>query len=179
MPETRLFGLHGLFIEAQRRSDAAGARQVAEDAVKDDPASGWAAQAVLDFRCMERDWAGALRGARFQPEEPADRQADLPARASAVLLTARALTSGDRDATLADLSEAIRLAPGLVPAAALAGRLIAEAGRMRRACRILEAAWCINPHPDLADDLRECALRRLWRAIGLPAWRRWPAPHPG
>ena len=45
----------------------------------------------------------------------------------------------------------MKLAPGLVPAAALAGRLLAEAGEMRKASRILEAAWRANPHPDLAE----------------------------
>jgi HemY protein len=47
--------------------------------------------------------------------------------------------------------EAVKLEPTLVPAAALAGRLLGEAGDMRRAARIVEAAWKANPHPDLAD----------------------------
>src|SRR5204863_8598387 len=47
--------------------------------------------------------------------------------------------------------EATKLAPTLVPAAALAGRLLAEAGETRKAARIIIAAWRSNPHPDLAD----------------------------
>src|SRR5262249_2433812 len=43
--ETRLLGLHGLFVEAQRRSDHAAARAVAEEAVRANPAAGRAAQA--------------------------------------------------------------------------------------------------------------------------------------
>jgi HemY protein len=39
----------------------------------------------------------------------------------------------------------------LVPAAALAGRLLGEAGELRQAGRIIETAWKANPHPDLAD----------------------------
>ena len=45
--DTRLLGLHGLFVEAQRRGDMVAARALAEDAVKADPALAWAAQAVL------------------------------------------------------------------------------------------------------------------------------------
>jgi HemY protein len=45
----------------------------------------------------------------------------------------------------------VRLAPTLIPAAALAGRLLGELGDLRRAARIVEAAWKANPHPDLAD----------------------------
>ncbi len=38
-----------------------------------------------------------------------------------------------------------------MPAAALAGRLLGEAGELRKAARIVEAAWHANPHPDLAE----------------------------
>ena len=47
--------------------------------------------------------------------------------------------------------EAMKLAPGLVPAAELAGRLLSEAGERRKAGKIIEAAWKINPHPELAE----------------------------
>ena len=69
------------------------------------------------------------------------------------MLAARALSLGDRDrATACEVAvEAVKLCPGLVPAATLAGRLLAEAGEPRKAGRVLEAAWRENPHPDLAD----------------------------
>jgi HemY protein len=47
--------------------------------------------------------------------------------------------------------EAVRLAPTLAPAAVLAARLLAEAGELRKAGRIVEKAWRANPHPDLAE----------------------------
>src|SRR5215510_12749297 len=40
--DTRLLGLHGLFIEAQRRRDVAAARLYAEEAAKSAPAPAWA-----------------------------------------------------------------------------------------------------------------------------------------
>jgi len=167
---TRMLGLHGLFVEARRRNDPAAARAVAEDAVRANPAAGWAAQAVLDFRCMAGDWAGGLAALDSQMKSGL---IDKPAyrRGRAVLLTARALSSGDRDAALADVTEAVKLAPGLVPAAALAGRLLAEAGKPRPASRIVQAAWRINPHPDLAETYAnvrpgESARERLARVQG-------------
>ena len=70
-----------------------------------------------------------------------------------MLLTARALAAeeGDRDAARGFAVDAAKLAPDLVPAAALAGRLLAEAGDARKAGKLLEAAWRANPHPDLAE----------------------------
>ena len=150
--DTKLFGLHGLFIEAQRRNDPAAARQYAEEAAKASPSLAWAGQAVLEFRCRDGDWSGALailernrRGGLVH--------ADAFRRQRAVLLTARALSLKDRDAgTASELAQdAAKLCLGLVPAVALAGRLLAEAGEQRKAVRILEAGWRESPHPDIAN----------------------------
>jgi HemY protein len=74
-------------------------------------------------------------------------------RQRAVLLTARALEmqETDRDNATAAALEAVKLAPTLVPAVALAGALLAEAGDLRKAGRMIERAWKANPHPDLAE----------------------------
>src|SRR5262249_56591598 len=74
-------------------------------------------------------------------------------RQRAVLLTARAIAAEETDPTGArSLSlEAVKLEPTFVPAAAFAGRLLGEAGDLRRAGRTVQAAWKANPHPDLAE----------------------------
>ena len=76
-----------------------------------------------------------------------------------------------RRARLCDRCD-VKLAPDLVPAAALAGRLLAESGERRKAARILEAAWKANPHPDLAETyahvrLSDSARDRLSRMQAL------------
>src|SRR5476651_1522341 len=148
--DTKLLGLRGLYIEAQRRDDAQAARLAAEEAGKVSPAPAWAGQAVLDYRCAAADWAGALDAldAMKGTLEKAGYR-----RQRAVLLTARALALEeiDRDASRAAVLEAVKLAPDLVPAAALAGRRLAEAGETRKARKILEKAWTISPHPDIAE----------------------------
>jgi HemY protein len=68
--------------------------------------------------------------------------------------------------------DALKLEPTLVPAAELAGRLLGEAGELRRASRIIEKAWAANPHPDLAETyahLRpgDSARERLTRVQAL------------
>jgi HemY protein len=150
--DTRLFGLHGLFVEAQRRQDPATARLIAEEAARGDTGPAWAAHAVLNFRCAAGDWTGALeRLGRNQRSGLIDKAAY--ARQRAVLLTARALAAEPIDRAGARMLAlgALKLAPTLVPAAALAGRLLGEAGELRQAARIIETAWNANPHPDLAD----------------------------
>jgi HemY protein len=95
-------------------------------------------------------------------------------RQRAVLLTARALAAEEesRDTARTLAVDATKLAPDLVPAAALAGRLLAEGGERRKAGRILEAAWKANPHPDLAETyahvrLSDSARDRLSRMQAL------------
>ncbi|MDP2411194.1 MAG: heme biosynthesis HemY N-terminal domain-containing protein [Pseudolabrys sp.] len=148
--DTKLLGLRGLYVEAQRRDDPNAARQVAEQAVKADPALTWAGQAVLDDRCAAGDWAGALTALEHTKgtQDKTDYQ-----RKRAVLLTARAieLEDSDRDASRAAVLEAVKLAPDLVPAAALAGRRLTESNEQRKARRILDKAWALNPHPDIAE----------------------------
>ena len=148
--DTKLLGLRGLYVEAQRRDDVAAARLVAEEAAKVAPSLAWAGQAMLDHHCAAADWAGALAALDHMKgalEKAAYR------RQRAVLLTARAqaLEDIERDAARKLVLEAVKLAPDLVPAAALAGRRLAESGEWRKARKILEAAWTINPHPDVAE----------------------------
>jgi len=165
--DTKLLGLRGLYIEAQRRNDAPGARRVAEEAAKVAPGLPWAGQAVLDDRCAASDWAGALEALDHMKSALA--KPDYR-RKRAVLLTARAqaLADIDRDGARAAVLEAVKLAPDLVPAAAMAGRRLAESNDWRKARKILETAWTANPHPDIAEAyanlrLGDSARERLTR----------------
>ena len=69
-----------------------------------------------------------------------------------MLLTAQAqaLEDADADKALELAQEAHRLAPDLVPAAAIAGRVLAARGNTPRAARVLLKTWRLSPHPDLA-----------------------------
>ena len=173
--DTRLLGLRGLFIEAQRADDAGAAALIAEEALKLKPASTWASHAVLGFRCAQGDWDGALN---ILDNDLASGLIDKTAwrRRRGVLLTARALEleKVDRDQSRDSAMEAVKLAPTLVPAAVLAAKFESEAHQVRRAMRIVEAAWLAHPHPDLADAyahvrLGDSARQRLVRVETLAA----------
>jgi HemY protein len=149
--DTRVLGLHGLFVEAQRRHDHAAALGYAEEAAKHASVPVWAGQAVLEFRCVAGDWSGALeRLERNMRSGLIDKRTFRRQRAVLITAQAQSLAESDRARAIALAREAAKLAPDLVPAAALAGRLHGEAGERRRAVRIIERAWRANPHPDLA-----------------------------
>jgi HemY protein len=150
--DTRLFGLHGLFIEAQREGDLAAAREHAEAAAKASPSLAWAGQAALEFHCRDGDWPGALEALERNRKGGLIHTVAYR-RQRAVLLTAQAqaLKHSNPDTASDMAQEAARLCPELVPATALAGRLLADAGEQRKAARVLEAGWRKSPHPDIAN----------------------------
>jgi HemY protein len=173
--DTRLLGLRGLFIEAQRADDPVSAVMIAEEALKLAPSSTWASHAVLGFRCAQGDWSGALAILDTNLASGLIHKATWR-RQRGVLLTARALEleNLDRDLSRESVMEAVKLAPTLVPAAALAAKYESEAHQVRRAMRIVEAAWLKHPHPDLADayahvKLGDSARQRLVRIETLAA----------
>jgi HemY protein len=150
--DTKSLGMRGLFIEAQRAEDPYAALTIAEEALRLSPGSHWAAQAVLGFRCARGDWSGALD---ILENNLSSGLVDKKAyrRQRGVLLTARAIETEDADVSVSRDSalEAIKLAPTLVPAAVLAAKYMSEAHQLRRALKIIEAAWTTQPHPDLAE----------------------------
>jgi HemY protein len=173
--DTRLLGLRGLFVEAQRADDPVAAVMIAEEALKLAPSSTWASHAVLGFRCAKGDWSGALA---ILDNNLSAGLIDKAAyrRQRGVLLTARALEleTVDRDLSRESAMEAVKLAPTLVPAAVLASKFDSEAHQIRRSMRIIEAAWLAQPHPDLADayahvKLGDSARQRLVRVETLAA----------
>lgn len=175
--ETRVLGLRGLFVEAKRRGDVTAARAFADDAVRRSPSLAWANDALLDFHTQAGDWQAARTAVE---RRAALRLADKTEarRQRAVLLAAEALQARDNEPekALAAALEAAKLAPALTPAAALAGRMLAERGDVRKASKLLEAAWKDAPHPDIAAaylDARpgDSALDRLNRAVTLTKLR--------
>ena len=184
--DTRVLGLHGLFVEAQRRNDHTAALAYAEEAAKHASVPAWAGQAVLEFRCVAGDWGGALDQARAQHEERADRQARLPppARGAAHRAGARRRGGGvagrgqsrlDRERARALALEAVKLAPALVPAAALAARLLGEGrraaqGRAHHRARLARPIRIpISPTPMPSCGRGDSARERLARIEALAA----------
>jgi HemY protein len=150
-PDTEQLGLRGLFLEAGREHEEEAQRQFAERALRLNPKLSWPSEALFRLQCKAGNWPGAqatLASARrngHMDRPTADRR-------RAVLLTAEAQALEDSDPERAlNLSlEAHGLAPSLIPAAAIAGRLLASRGNTPRAAKIIQKTWAKAPHPELA-----------------------------
>ena len=150
-PETQLLGVRGLFLEAKRGNDTDAARVLAAQAVERDPKLAWGVNALFDMQARAGDWDGALNTLSIARQN-GHVEAETANRRRAVLLTAEAreMEPFKPDKALALASEALRLAPSLIPAAELAGRILASKGETRAASRLIVKTWKLAPHPDLA-----------------------------
>ncbi|WP_173933435.1 heme biosynthesis HemY N-terminal domain-containing protein [Chelativorans sp. Marseille-P2723] len=151
-PETRLLGLRGLYLEAERLGEREAARHYAAEAVRVAPQLDWAVEATLETLAEQHDWPGAL--ALLDRQKPAAKeQRHGFARKRAVLLTAQAMEQLDSDPAAARTAavEANRLQPDFVPAAVTTARALLKQNDLRRATKVLEAIWKKEPHPEVAD----------------------------
>ena len=150
-PETRLLGLRGLYLEAERLGDRAAARHYAARAVEAAPQLGWAADASLEEKTEAGQWDEALRLVEAQ-KSTVQIERDAAGRRKAVLLTAKALDTLEADPAGARAAalEANRLAPDLVPAAVAVAKAAFRLGDVRKGARVLEASWKREPHPEVA-----------------------------
>ncbi|MDR3498441.1 MAG: heme biosynthesis HemY N-terminal domain-containing protein [Parvibaculum sp.] len=162
-PETAFLGLRGLFVQARRAGDRDRALDIARRAFRMRPKTAWAAEAVFEIETAEEDWASALRtldaklSAKLLARDEARRQ-------RMVLLTAQAMTAAEaaraqageakraaQEKALSLALQAVALDAGFVPAVALAARLCGLTGRVRKGAKLIEDAWALEPHPDLAE----------------------------
>ncbi|MGD1886614.1 MAG: heme biosynthesis HemY N-terminal domain-containing protein [Cohaesibacteraceae bacterium] len=151
-PKTQLLGLRGLYLDAVQQDDEEAARHYAGQAAALAPALPWAGEAQFEDQVQRGDWPAARaaleRNLQARIVTKAERY-----RLRAVLLTADALDreAGDPEAARPLVVEAARLAPDLVPASAVAGRLLIRQGKMTQASKVIESCWKKAPHPELAE----------------------------
>ncbi|MGN6515111.1 MAG: heme biosynthesis protein HemY [Rhizomicrobium sp.] len=151
-PETEFLGLRGLFMQAMRAGDSAEAMKLVSRAHELKPEAPWAANALFELKAANNEW-GDARTVLEDAAKAGIVDEQIARRRRAVLLAAEALDQDSRgggEASLRLAEEAVALSPGLVPAAALAARRLAAAGKSWRAEDAIETAWAQSPHPDLA-----------------------------
>jgi HemY protein len=147
-PETAFLGLRGLLMQALKAGDRAEALMLAKRAYEERPNTPWAIATLLDLQLEAGDWK------RAQPL--LQHASKLKVLGDPILRRRRAVIAADRarrepsDTGLDAAREAVKLAPELVPARAMLGRLLAQAGRAKDARRALEQGWTAAPHPELA-----------------------------
>ena len=149
---TRPVGLDGLTRLKIEEGDTETAMALAKKAFALRPGNERVLRTLFDLQSKQKDWAGARETlnasmhARLLPRDIGTRRDAVLSLADARAALAAGNTSRGNEAAL----QANRLAPTLIPAAALAARAHIANGAKRKATRTLTSAWAATPHPDLA-----------------------------
>jgi HemY protein len=149
---TRPVGVQGLMRLKLDEGDTDTAMALAKKAFALTPDNERVLRTLFDLQSKREDWGGARETlnatmhAKLLPR-------DVGTRRDAVLSLAdarAALADGDTGRGNEAALQANRLAPTLIPAAALAARVQAAQGSKRKATKTLTSVWAVTPHPDLA-----------------------------
>lgn len=156
---TRFVGVRGLMKQRLQAGDTDTALKLGEKALALRPKNEEVQTTLLQLQAQSHDWAGA-RATLSKALKAGNVPRDLHKRRDAVLALAHAkeaMAEGKVAEATRDATEANRLAPTLVPAAAMAARLAIADKKPRVATKILKTAWAADPHPDLAAAFAEIA----------------------
>jgi HemY protein len=149
---TRRVGIQGLMRLKLEEGDTDTALALAKKAFALRPDNERVLRTLFDLQSKTADWGGARETlnaamhARLLPR-------DVGVRRDAVLSLAdarAALAVGEVNRGNEAALQANRLAPTLVPAAALAADVLVSKSSKRKATRLLASAWSDTPHPELA-----------------------------
>ncbi len=158
-PDTEFLGLRGLLAQAMRQGDTGYAARLVERGLRLQPKSPWLIRNKFELECATGEWPqaretlGRAVQAKLISKAERNRRQGILAFAEA----SQAQNQGAPEQALALARQAIKGAPGLVPANVLAAQLLAQSGRPDKAARLLEKAWGNAPHPELAASYKALA----------------------
>lgn len=152
-PETEFLGLRGLIMQALKENNEAEALRLTRRAKELRPKTPWVLTSLFELQARAGKWAEAeatLALAARRDAFPAGESR----RHRAVMLyeQSRVAKADNRDRDAVRLvAKANSLEPGFTQAAARYAELLGASGHRRHARKVIEAAWRITPHPELAE----------------------------
>jgi HemY protein len=159
-PQHISLGLEGLYYLARAENDGEAAGTYALQALEVDGKALWALDGLMTLAVQIGDWPAAEKWLRRWGRAGRSRAQIKQRRAILALAEAQSLLAEDDPAAqlgaVKKAEMAATLDPKLLPATALAARLLARGGHMRQARKILKQAWQKTPHAVLAEAWLEC-----------------------
>ena len=150
--KTRFVGVRGILRQKLADGDTETALKLAQTAFALKPRHAEVQDTLLELQAQKSDWKGARETLNAKLKY-GNLPRDVHKRRDAVLALSEArdvLEEGKTIEAREAAIEANRLSPDLIPAAVLAARGYIEQGNKRNALRVLNKAWVVRPHPDLA-----------------------------
>ncbi|MFG6594395.1 heme biosynthesis protein HemY [Sulfitobacter sp. 1A13368] len=155
--KTRFVGVRGIMKQKLADGDTETALKLAEKAFALKPKHEETGDTLLKLQAEKHDWTGA-RGTLQAKYKNGHLPRDVHKRRDAVLALSEArevIDEGNSVEAREAAIEANRLSPDLVPAAVMAARSYIAQDKPRNASKVLQKAWSVQPHPDLAAAFAE------------------------
>jgi HemY protein len=149
---TRFVGVRGILKQKLASGDTAMALKLAEKAFALNPKHEDTQDVLLKLQTQSKDWNGARETLNAKLKH-CSLPRDVHKRRDAVLALSEARKVFDADQAIEAREAAIeanRLSPDLIPAAVMAAHSYIEQDQKKYATRVIQKAWDVSPHPDLA-----------------------------
>ncbi len=174
---TEAIGQRGLAQLLLENGDLNGAITQARKAYDENKNARWAFDVLFQAQVSDHQW-GAAHETLELGEKRKHVERDIARRRAAVLQTAQAdalSDSGQTDKAMDIAASVAQSVPEFSPAVALAAKLLASKGGVKKAAQLIEKAWVKAPHPALSlayrdlfagesDKIRAKQLRALYKA---------------
>lgn len=150
--KTRFVGIRGILRQKLADGDIDTALKLAQSAFALKPGHAEIQDTLLQLQTKKADWKGA-RATLGTKLKYGELPRDVYKRRDAVLALSEARGVFDEGKSIEAREAAIeanRLSPDLIPAAVLAARSYLDQGNKRHAVKVINKAWLMQPHPDLA-----------------------------
>ncbi len=150
--QTRFVGVRGIMKQKLADGDTDTALKLAEKAFALKPKHMETGDVLLQLQAEKEDWKGARETLNAKLKH-GQLPRDVHKRRDAVLALSEAkdiIGEGNSIEAREAAIEANRLSPDLVPAAVMAAHGYIDQDKPRYAARVLQKAWGVTPHPDLA-----------------------------
>ncbi|MEQ9260089.1 MAG: heme biosynthesis HemY N-terminal domain-containing protein [Roseovarius sp.] len=155
--KTRFVGVRGILRQKLSDGDTETALKLAQTAFALKPRHEEVQDTLLKLQAKAHDWSGARETLRAKLKY-GSLPRDVHRRRDAVLALTEAKDILDEGKDIEAKEAAIesnRLSPDLIPAAVMAARSYISKDNKRNAARVVQKAWSVHPHPDLAAAFAE------------------------
>ncbi len=151
--ELAFLGLRGQINQTAAHGDTARALELTKEAQKRHPRQPWILKTLYQLQINARNWAAAqetlkkaVKAGAIDPKE-----ADSDRAAMFTFMAERALQDGRDQEAEKKLKAAVKIDAGFAPAVTAYAHLHLMHKRRGAAVKLVEKAWALNPHPELAD----------------------------
>ena len=152
-PDAAFLGVRGLLVGAVADGKVREARRLAEKAKELNPNSTWAIKILFDLQIKATDWDGAMETLEAGKKNKVFNK-DESSRLLATLYYCQAKEAemaNEHDAAENFVKNALKSRKDFLPLVLMASRLEMDKGNKKKALSILENAWALIPHPELAE----------------------------